>query len=573
MTIFYKEYRPRIVKIFCFILVVVTFIWGNLFNIHVLKKDFYTEKVNTKIISKQKLQGKRGLIFDRNGNYLARNIKAYTFIVDTYQKYDKEKILDLFSKTFNESRSEFEKLLSKKSRGVVLAKDIPLAKCQDIVKTNIFGLTKKYRTIRSYPYNELAAQVIGYTGKDNSGVNGVEKYFNSSLSGEAGSRTLVKTSKGVLVESIYDEKEAPIQGNDIALTLDMNLQCILEDELLQKVINTKATNANGVIVDPITGEILAMASVPSLDLNEYFKYNINYHQNRTIIDAYEPASTFKVLALAGLLEEGLVHENEKYDCENGSYKFYGKMLNDHEPHDILTTKEIIMHSSNIGISKIVNELDPGIIYKYARAFGFGNKTGVYLPSESNGLLRPLSTWNRSSGTFVSIGQEISSSTLQTAMAYSAIANGGYLVKPKIIKNIKNDNELIFDFSQKVIRQVISNETSKRLINILEAVVEEGTGKNAKINGFKVAGKTGTSQTYDNGKISDTKFISSFAGIFPSNEPNYVCVIAINNPQTYNSHWASNSAAPVVGNIFKRILNESKTITPFKPNNFVGVTNI
>ena len=573
MTIFYKEYRPRIVKIFCFILVVVTFIWGNLFNIHVLKKDFYTEKVNTKIISKQKLQGKRGLIFDRNGNYLARNIKAYTFIVDTYQKYDKEKILDLFSKTFNESRSEFEKLLSKKSRGVVLAKDIPLAKCQDIVRTNIFGLTKKYRTIRSYPYNELAAQVIGYTGKDNSGVNGVEKYFNSSLSGEAGSRTLVKTSKGVLVESIYDEKEAPIQGNDIALTLDMNLQCILEDELLQKVINTKATNANGVIVDPITGEILAMASVPSLDLNEYFKYNINYHQNRTIIDAYEPASTFKVLALAGLLEEGLVHENEKYDCENGSYKFYGKMLNDHEPHDILTTKEIIMHSSNIGISKIVNELDPGIIYKYARAFGFGNKTGVYLPSESNGLLRPLSTWNRSSGTFVSIGQEISSSTLQTAMAYSAIANGGYLVKPKIIKNIKNDNELIFDFSQKVIRQVISNETSKRLINILEAVVEEGTGKNAKINGFKVAGKTGTSQTYDNGKISDTKFISSFAGIFPSNEPKYVCVIAINNPQTYNSHWASNSAAPVVGNIFKRILNESKTITPFKPNNFVGVTNI
>ena len=249
------------------------------------------------------------------------------------------------------------------------------------------------------------------------------------------------------------------------------------------------------------------------------------------------------------------------------------MLNDHEPHDILTTKEIIMHSSNIGISKIVNELDQGIIYKYARAFGFGNKTGVYLPSESNGLLRPLSTWNRSSGTFVSIGQEISSSTLQTAMAYTAIANGGYLIKPKIIKNIKNDNELIFDFSQEVIRQVISNETSKRLINILEAVVEEGTGKNAKINGFKVAGKTGTSQTYDKGKISDTKFISSFAGIFPSNEPKYVCVIAINNPQTYNSHWASNSAAPVVGNIFKRILNESKTITPFKPNNFVGVTNI
>jgi len=269
MTIFYQEYRSRIIIVFSFISLLMTVIWGNLFYIHVVKNDFYTQKVYAKLISNQRLEGKRGLVFDRNGNYLARNIKAYTFIVDTNQKYDKEKIIEFFSKTFGEPRSIYEKKLSKKSNGVVLKRDVPLVDCSKIVNTEIGGLTKSYRTIRSYPFNELAAQVIGYTGKDNSGINGVEKFFDKTLSGIAGSRTLVKAINGHVYESLYDDKNVPTQGNDITLTLDMNLQCILQDELLQKVNKTGAVNGNGIIVDPFTGEILAMATVPSLNLNNF----------------------------------------------------------------------------------------------------------------------------------------------------------------------------------------------------------------------------------------------------------------------------------------------------------------
>jgi len=232
-----------------------------------------------------------------------------------------------------------------------------------------------------------------------------------------------------------------------------------------------------------------------------------------------------------------------------------------------------MHSSNIGISKIVQSLGSDLIFNYARKFGFGNKTGIYLPAESNGILNPLSKWNSSSGTYVSMGQEIHSSTLQIAMAYSAIANGGYLVQPQILKYITNENEVIYSANQEVIRKVISTNTSKRLVKMLEAVVEEGSGQNAKINGYKVAGKTGTSQTYVNGEISILNYISSFVGIFPSNDPKYICVIAINSPKTPGSHWGGETAAPVVGNIFKRIITESNDLSPFNPKNFVGVTKI
>ena len=573
MTIFYQEYRLRIILVFGFVLFLMAIIWGNLFYIHIIRNDFYKNKTNAEIISNQRLEGERGLVFDRNGNYLVRNIKAYTFIVDTNKKYDRDKILEIFPKIFNEPRSVFEKKLSKKSNGVILKKDIPLVECSKIVNTDIGGLTKSYRTIRSYPFNELAAQVIGYTGKDNSGINGVEKYFDKTLKGVEGSRTLVKAINGHVYESLHDDKNVPIQGNDIMLTLDMNLQCILESELLQKVIDTGAINGNGIIVDPFSGEILAMATVPSMDLNDFSEFKQEYHQNRAVVDSYAPGSTFKIIALAGGLEEGLLQEENIFFCENGRYRFHGERLNDHVPYGDLTVKEILMYSSNIGISKIVQNLGSGLIFNYARKFGFGDKTGIHLPAESNGILNPLSQWSKFSGTYVSMGQEIHSSTLQTAMAYSAIANGGYLLQPQILKYITNENDVIYSSNQEVIRKVISENTSKRLIKMLEAVVEEGSGQNAKINGYKVAGKTGTSQTFVNGEFSNSDYISSFSGIFPSNNPKYICVVAINRPKTPGSHWGSATAAPIVGNVFKRIINESKNLRPFDPTKFVGFSDI
>ena len=574
MTIFYQKYRNRIKIIFAFFSFLTILILGKLFYIHIIQNQYYEELVNSKFLKSKVIEGSRGQIFDRNGNSLAKNKTVFSFLLNTEQKYDRDKILNLFSENFKKSKNYYEEILEKKSNGVVLERNIPFSDCNVIVNTRIYGLNKLSKIVREYPYKELASQVIGYVDSDYKGIIGIEKYFEKTLKGELGNKNLMKNINGFLYENPYKESIKPDPGKNIALTLDMQLQEILQDELLKTIENIKAEDANGIIVDPFSGEILAMASVPSFDLNKFYEHDISNHQNKSIIDSYEPGSTFKSITIACGIEEGLIHENDEYNCENGKYFYFGKYLNDHEKHDILSVKEILMHSSNIGISKIVDEkIGQKLIYKYARSFGFGNKTGVYLPGETNGILKPLNDWEKSSGTFVSMGQEILSSTLQTAMAYSVFANGGYLLKPQIIKNITQDNTYTYISKPLVVRKVISSETADRVLNILEDVVNHGSGKEAGINGYKIAGKTGTSQTYKNGILSDKNYIASFAGIFPSNKPKYVCVVAINNPKVKGKHWGGVVAAPIIKNIFARIINEFNYDSKFTNDDFTIITDI
>tara|TARA_S200000501_G_scaffold366785_1_gene402170 strand:- start:2013 stop:3737 length:1725 start_codon:yes stop_codon:yes gene_type:complete len=574
MTIFYQEYRFRIIIVFCFFSLLIATIVGKLFYIHIIKNDYYENLVNNQFLKSKIIQGSRGFILDRNGENIAKNKTAFSFLVDTNQNYDKEKILNIFSKTFQQKKSYYENILAKKSNGVVLESNVPLADCRNIVDTKINGLSKFSKTIREYPYNELAAQVIGYTDSDSKGVSGVEKYFDNILKGEIGKKKLVKNINGYLYENPYEDSDLPQSGSNITLSLDMRLQEILQDELLKTIKEIKAESANGVILNPFSGEILAMANVPSLDLNNYFNYDISYHQNRTVIDSYEPGSTFKSIAIACGIEESLIHENDIFDCENGSYYYFGKKLNDHIKHDDLTVAEILMHSSNVGISKIVDKnIGLKLIYKYSRDFGYGNKTGIYLPGEAKGLLKPLKKWRKSSGTFVSMGQEVLGSTLQTAMAYSVFANGGYLLKPQILKNISGDEVYEFNAEPFVVRKVISENTATRILRILEAAVDYGSGKEAGINGYKIAGKTGTSQTFKNGVLSIDDFIASFAGIFPSNEPKYVCVVAIKRPTVKGKHWGGIVAAPIIRNIFARVINEFEEEKPINYNSLAKVAGI
>ena len=207
-------------------------------------------------------------------------------------------------------------------------------------------------------------------------------------------------------------------------------------------------------------------------------------------------------------------------------------------------------------------------YSSLRNFGLGVKTGIELPGEEKGVLRNINSWSKISHSMVSMGQELSVTNLQLSMIYAAIANGGYLLRPQILRNITNKNKILYESHPEVIRKVISNNTASKIISILEGVVESGSGSKAQINGYKIAGKTGTSETFENGIKSITNYISSFAGIFPSNQPKYVCVISIDSPSVYGSHWGGVSAAPTVRNIFRRIITESTTISPFKPKVFI-----
>lgn len=565
MTIFYQEYRKRI-RIVSVVFVAVTMLLGyRLFHIHVFKYSENLTNVNQIIQSKTLLKGNRGNIMDRNGNIIAGNMEKYSFEVDTNKEVDKEKIITIFSEYFSKPESHYTSMLSKKSNNIVIEKDKPTYLCQKILKTPIKGLYKNRYNTRFYPFNELASQIIGYTNEFNQGITGIESYFDYILKAEEKQSIYHRQKSGERNTSLYHDRPILIPGSDITLTLDMKLQCILQDELLKALDDCKAKSANGIIINPFNGEILAAASVPSLNLNEYSNFPVGTQRNTVFTDAYAPGSTFKIVALAAGIEEDLLGYDKQYDCENGSYAIYGLNLSDTEEHQKLTVREIIMKSSNIGIAKMVNEYPRKIIYNYARKFGFGEKTGILMNGEAEGKLHPINSWSKVSHIYISIGQELTATTLQSALAYSVIANGGFLVKPILTKSISRQDEVIFENQPEVVRRVISEETAIKILSILVDVVREGSGHKANIPGYLIAGKTGTSETFIDGKKSSTDFIPSFAGIFPANNPEYVCVVSLNTPR-FGKHWGSESAAPVVKNIFQRIISDSDK---FHPESFSG----
>ena len=258
------------------------------------------------------------------------------------------------------------------------------------------------------------------------------------------------------------------------------------------------------------------------------------------------------------MESGGLTLDTSYNCENGSYKLFNHIINDHEPNGTLTISEILKHSSNIGMAKIAEDIGAQLIFQYAKIFGFGSQTHIQLPNESEGTLRNFREWENLSGPEIAIGQEISTTTLQTAVAYCAIANGGFLLKPYIINQINRSGDVIQLSETKNIRRVISQETSNEILLMLENTVNSGTGNKAEIPGYRVGGKTGTAQKFVEGQYSQKEFISSFAGIFPIDNPDYVCVVSVDSPQ-YGFHWGNETAAPIVRRVFERIINLEKNL--------------
>ena len=506
-------------------------------------------------------KGNRGRIIDRNGEILAQTIQKYTFWVNTNNFFDKEQIVEIFSQEMLEPKEKYEKLLSEKKSYIRLAYGLLHSECSNILNriNDVKGLYCDVSSNRYYPQDGLASQVLGYVDENYQGQFGIEREFNDLLNGKISQVIYNRSANGKIKKSLLNNEKLQ-SGSNIQLTLDVELQSILLDAMNQEVKRTNANSANGIIMNPFTGEILAMASIPTFNPNYYYKYEMSTFSNKVISESYEPGSTYKLISMAAILESNLFSIDDQIFCEEGAYEIIpNKIIHDHEPHQHLTLSEIFMHSSNIGIAKIVKELGSSHIYNFSRKFGFGIKTGIELPNEASGILRSIDDWSRLSTTSISIGQEISVNTLQLASAYSATANGGYLMKPMIIKSIQNQ-DVNTNISPQVIRKIISKKTSKSLLKMMELAVNEGTADNAQIPGFKVGGKTGTAEKFIDGSYSKEKFISSFAAILPIDKPKYVCIISVDSPM-YGFHWGNETAAPIVKNIFERIIiNENMTTT-------------
>ena len=555
MRKFFQLYSRNINRLSIGIYLFSLILLFKIFNIQIINKDTFKKIVENKGYKTINRYGLRGDITDKNNKILSQTISKYTFWINTNKSFEKDKIINLFSKNFNKPDSIYKNILNKKSKYVAIEKNVLFKDCVNIIKEikNINGLQYTKSNKRFYPYNNLASQAIGFVNDDGIGQNGIEESLNTILTGDTVKTTLRKGLKG---QYFSENKINNLNGNQVQLTIDIDIQQILQDELNNILSETNAKSANGIIMDPFTGDIISIASIPDFNPNNYGNYKLDNYKNRVISDSYEPGSTFKIIPLIAAYEQKL-SLNKKYFCENGEFRLInGKKLNDHEKHDSLTIKEIFIHSSNIGISKITEHINDNNIYKLCKNFGFGSTTGLPFKNESNGILRDLKKWSKCSKTYISIGQEIGVTNIQLAIAYSALANGGYLLKPHIIKNISKNHSIIYSRKINPIRKVIDKNISNQILLSLNEVVIKGTAKNLNLNGYKIGGKTGTAQKFINGAYSKNEFISSFASIFPIDNPKYVMIISIDSPM-YGKHWSNESAVPTSKKIINRIIINDK----------------
>ena len=563
MTRLYSFYQLRVRFISALFFICSIAILGKMLYVQSFQAADLREITLNAGFTERSVKGSRGNISDRNGQILAETIKTYTFWVNTQKEADVNAIATLFSEAFNQPLDSYQKLLSKRKRYIPLTKALNRTQCLPVLEKlkETKGLQCDVSTSRYYPFQNLASQVIGYVDRDHKGQFGIERRFDPLLNGKTSNLKYNRSANGTLRKAIIDQHPTAENGADIQLTIDVNIQSILLDALKRGMKKSGALTANGVIINPFTGDILAMASVPDFDPNTYEKYDVSTFANRTISDSYEPGSTFKLISLTAALESGMFTAEDQFFCENGEYQIISsKIIHDHEPHGDLSLSDIFIYSSNIGLAKMVDQMGAQHIYDYARKFGFGIRTGVPLPSEAPGVLREFNEWTRLSGPFVSMGQEISINTLQLAVAYSAAANGGYLPTARIIKNISGNGYEERDYSPRPVRKVMTRETSESLLAMMEEVVNHGTADKARIPGFRIGGKTGTAEKFVNGSYSSREFISSFAAVFPTDNPKYVCVINVDSPR-YGLHWGNETAVPIVKDIFERLIINNKEFVP------------
>ncbi|MEW6556978.1 MAG: penicillin-binding protein 2 [Elusimicrobiota bacterium] len=549
-----KAIRNRIVIIFLGILVVFITIGFRLFQIQIVNNNFFSKEVAKQSKKIKKTYPLRGNIYDRRMTVLATSMPVESCYIEIdkskKEKIDADFILEYCGMSVPEFLSKIQQKNGNKKSVLVKRKLLP-EEVFKIKSKNLPGVYFEKEELRFYPENSLANYVVGIAGMDNNGLSGIEYQFNSFLTGESNRYVVQKDGKGreILLDNnrIADENRGYV-----VLTIDSRFQYVAESILKKAQQTNSAKSLTCIIQNPYTGEILAMATIPAYDPNK--KILPKMLKNPAINDAFEPGSVFKIVTTAAAIEKHPEVIKEQFFCENGSYKIAKDVtIHDHEKYGLLSFEEIFAYSSNIGFAKLSREIGKYNLWQYARAFGFGTNTGIELPGETEGRLISPGKWSGVSCEMISFGQEISATALQIVNAYSAIANGGILLEPKIVTSVVKNNKKIQFLEPVKIRRVISPQTASTLKKMLEAVVDYGTGTNARISNLKVAGKTGTAQKYDKQlkKYSHSKYVSLFAGFLPSDVPKVTILVVVDEPKS--DYWASSVAAPIFRQIAVGIL--------------------
>jgi len=497
------------------------------------------------------LHPERGRILDRHGRVLATSVPVPSVYVIPQDIDDSDAVAPKLAEVLGQPLATVQDQLSTVSTFVWLARQLPPEVGERMQKLNIRRVQVLQETRRFYPQRHLAGQVLGFVGVDGTGLGGLEHLYNRELTGTPGQATLQRDATGRTVQVVAGDPGDQPRGADLYLTLDERLQYIAEKEIATRVQETQAKSGLVVIMHPPTGDILALANYPFFNPNDFQdpKQRV-WQRNRAVTDPVEPGSTFKLVAASAALEENVARITDVFNCEKGFVVRNGRRLRDHHPYGLLSFVQVIEKSSNIGTAKIAGRLSDEQLYTYIRRFGFGEKSLVNLPGEEDGMIRPPKKWTKPTHDSLAFGQEVMVTPLQLLTAYAAMANGGLLMRPRVVEHVVQGDEFQF-FAPYARHRVLSPTTLERMNEILVGVVERGTGKQAVVEGYSVAGKTGTAQKVEHGTYSHSKILASFVGYVPAEAPQLAIVVIIDEPRL--AKWGGEAAAPVFSRVAQQAL--------------------
>ncbi len=539
-------------------------LWQEELNYHAL--DQWTREIP--------IVAQRGKVTDRNGVVLADNSTAYTVYARSNAITDKSAAANVLAQALEGDAAQiYEKLTKKKASEITVAKRVNKDKIQTLAQSVVEGVYYARDNIRYYPKNAALCQVLGFTSSDNVGTTGIEKYYDEYLAGKNGELLYETDLVGVEIEGSVATYLPAEDGYNVELTIDYGIQEIVESALYKTAAQYSPVSAECIVLDVNTFEVLALGNYPSYNLNDVPRNDAELlnkqSRNALVCDIYEPGSTFKIITSAANVEEYLQGNAKAYSTKHvfpssrtravdgTTVKCWSNHANG--KHCNQTLAQALNNSCNPCFTDMALSLGKETFYQYLSAFGFGKKTGIDYGGEAYGLLLPQTAVRDCDLARIGFGQTIAVSGIQLACATASVVNGGYYYTPRLVKRIyADDGYVALETENTVKNRTISEEASRILSGMLEGVVKEGSGKKAYVEGYRVGGKTGTAQKYENGRIAAGKYVSSFVGFFPADKPQYLALVVVDEPQ--GAYYGSVVAAPCAGEIFKGIIS-LKNIQP------------
>jgi cell division protein FtsI/penicillin-binding protein 2 len=551
-----------------YLLIALFLIWASAILVRLVNLQIFQYLELCEIAKRQRsrvfeISPKRGTIYDRQNRELAVSINVDSIYAVPLEIADKPSVAARLAAILQlDSQDLYRKLVTHRSFTWVKRK-VDLPQATQVRNQGLAGIYFEKESKRFYPKRDLGAHVLGFVGMDNEGMNGLEFAYDKRIRGTPGKVLLMADAKQRSFSSV---EKPPAAGEDLVLTIDEYIQYVVERELAVQVRESQALAGTAIVMDPNTGEILAMATIPTFNPNHYKEYSPDSYRNRAILSIYEPGSTFKIFTAATALEEHLATPDEQINCLNGSIVIGNRRIRDHKRYGILSVREVVAYSSNVGAIQLGFRIGKDRFERSIRNYGFGEPTAVDLPGEARGLLRPASQWLPINLGTISMGHGIGVTPIQLVTAVSAIANGGYLPRPHIVQRSRPGPVQQVSYEPSLVpRQVISYRTTQLIKEMLTGVVATGTGKAAQLEGFTSAGKTGTAQKLQpDGHYSHSKFIASFVGFAPIRNPAIAIVVTIDEPR--GKYYGGEVAAPVFKKIAEKTLRylsvlPDQTLTP------------